>query len=192
MESFELTSEEQKQLLELSREAMEKGVWGERIDPLDLSTFPEALRRIAATFVTLTKEGNLRGCIGTLEARKPLIEDAREHAVAASLQDFRFPPVQPGELPQIRMEISILTPMQRLDYENPEDLVHKLRPGVDGVVLQDGIRRATFLPQVWRTVPNTEDFLSSLCAKMGASQDLWRLKPLDVFTYQVMEIHEKE
>jgi len=114
----------------------------------------------------------------------------REHAIAAALQDYRFPPVQPEELGSIEIEVSRLTRPQPLPYDGPADLIAKLRPGVDGVILQDGFRRATFLPQVWEKIPAPEQFLSELCLKMGAPADLWRRKPLEVSTYQVEEFHE--
>ena len=134
--------------------------------------------------------GDLRGCIGALEAYQPLAEDVREHAVAAALNDYRFPPVQVAELNGISLEVSRLTAPVPLEYTSPEDLVAKLRPGVDGVILRDGGRRATFLPQVWEKLPDAENFLANLCHKMGASPDLWRRKHLEVLTYQVEEFHE--
>ena len=101
-----------------------------------------------------------------------------------------FPQVRPDELDQIEIEVSVLTPKNPLEYEDSQDLIKKLRPGVDGVVLQDGFRKATFLPQVWDQIPQPEQFLTHLCQKMGASPDLWRKKHLMVFTYQVQEFQE--
>jgi AmmeMemoRadiSam system protein A len=140
--------------------------------------------------VTLTSHGELRGCIGALEATQPLVEDVRIHAIAAALEDYRFPPVHPEELPFIKIEISRLTTPQPLDYRDPADLLSQLRPGVDGVVLRDGMRRATFLPQVWEKVPEADIFLGMLCRKMGAPTETWRKKKLTVLTYQVEEFHE--
>ena len=110
--------------------------------------------------------------------------------MAAALQDYRFPQVRPDELGRIEIEISVLTPRTELDYETPEDLIQKLRPNVDGVVLQDSFRKATFLPQVWEQLPQPEPFLAHLCQKMGAASNLWQKKHLTVFTYQVQEFHE--
>ncbi|MEP0806667.1 MAG: AmmeMemoRadiSam system protein A [Chloroflexota bacterium] len=185
-----LTAEEQKTLLRLAREAMEHAVRGEKLPPLDLSSLSPTLREPGASFVTLTIGGQLRGCIGALEAYQPLAEDVREHAIAAALQDPRFPPVREDELSKIQVEVSRLTRPLPLDYKDASDLLSKLRPGVDGVVLRDGFRRATFLPQVWEKIPNPAEFLDNLCYKMGASPDLWRRKRLDVLTYQVEEFHE--
>ena len=96
----------------------------------------------------------------------------------------------PDELPQIAIEVSRLTPPTPLEYTTPEDLLSRLRPGIDGVVLRDGPRRATFLPQVWEKLPDPSDFLANLCYKMGAAPDQWRKKHLDVLVYQVEEFHE--
>ncbi len=185
-----LTQEEKDILLRLAREAIKRAVRGQERKPLDLASLPPRLREPGASFVTLTMAGNLRGCIGALEPYQPLAEDVCEHAVAAALQDFRFPPLQSGELPHIEIEISRLTLPVPLTYTTPEDLLAKLRPGVDGVILRDGFHRATFLPQVWAKLPDPADFLDNLCYKMGASPTLWRQKHLDVLVYQVEEFHE--
>ncbi len=185
-----LTSEERRILLQIARQALESGVRGEPLPPLQLDQLPPRLRQKGSAFVTLTRRGQLRGCIGGLEAYQPLAEDVRQHAIAAALQDYRFPPVEPHELSEINIEISCLTTPEPLQYEKPEDLPKLLRPGIDGVVLKDGLRRATFLPQVWDKIPEPEAFLDMLCQKMGAPADLWRRKKLDVFVYRVEEFHE--
>ena len=186
-----LTPDERKLLLALARQALVEGVSGLRLLPLDLQSLPEALRLPGATFVTLTKQGELRGCVGALEAYQPLAEDAREHAVAAALQDFRFPPVAPDEVADLEIEISRLTAPEPLEYQDAQQLIKALRPGVDGVILRDGIRRATFLPQVWLKLPEPSEFLDHLCAKMGNEPQLWRYKKLLVYRYQVEEFHEE-
>jgi uncharacterized protein len=188
--SEHLNADEKQMLLRLAREALESGVRGENLPPLDPATLPSLLREKGAAFVTLTEHGQLRGCIGALQPYQPLAEDVREHAVAAATQDYRFPPIQPNELPKIHIEVSRLTLPQPLPYTSPEDLLLKLRPGVDGVILKDGYRRATFLPQVWEQIPDKAKFLSHLCQKMGAAADLWRHKHLNVQIYQVEEFHE--
>ena len=124
------------------------------------------------------------------EAYQPLADDVREHAMAAALQDPRFPPVQPGELNGIRIEVSRLTEPVELEYSTAEELLVKLRPHVDGVILRDGFRRATFLPQVWEKIPDPADFLDNLCYKMGAEAGVWRRKHLTIQIYQVEEFHE--
>ena len=186
----QLTIEEQKILLRLAREAMERGVKGEDLPPLALASLPSRLREEGSSFVTLTIRGQLRGCIGSLHPYLPLAEDVREHAVAAALNDPRFPPVREAELNGIRIEVSRLTPPILLEYQGAEDLLCRLRPHVDGVILRDGFHRATFLPQVWEKIPDPEEFLNNLCYKMGINYDAWRSKPLEVLTYQVEEFHE--
>ena len=185
-----LTLEEQQTLLRLARDAMERGVKGEKLPPLDQSTLPPHLCEQGASFITLTVHGELRGCIGGLEARQPLAEDVREHAVASALEDPRFPPVREEELSRIQIEVSRLTRPIPLEYKDAKDLLSKLRPHVDGVILQDGFHRATFLPQVWEKIPEAAAFLDNLCYKMGVNSSVWRSKHLEVLTYQVEEFHE--
>ncbi len=186
----ELTFEERQILLRLAREAMERGVRGEKLSPLDESTLSLHLREQGSSFITLTVRGELRGCIGGLEARQSLAEDVREHAVAAALEDPRFPRVSERELNGIKIEVSRLTRPLPLEYKDADDLLSKLRPHVDGVILRDGYRRATFLPQVWEKISDPAEFLNSLCYKMGVSESLWRSKHLEAFTYQVEEFRE--
>ena len=185
-----LTNEERKTLLHIAREAIEHAVRGEKPARLAQSTLTPALREQGASFVTLTVRGQLRGCIGALEAYQPLADDVREHAVAAALEDPRFPQMSEDELSRISIEVSRLTRPVPLDYEDADDLLSKLRPHEDGVILKDGFRRATFLPQVWEKIPDPSEFLGNLCYKMGARDNLWRTKHLDVLIYQVEEFHE--
>ena len=186
-----LTLEEQKILLRLAREAMERGVKGEGLPALDPDSLPLNLRGEGSSFVTLTVHGQLRGCIGSLEPHESLAQDVRAHAVAAALNDPRFPPVQEDELNRIQIEVSRLTLPISLEYKDANDLLSKLHPYVDGVILRDAsYRRATFLPQVWEKIPDPANFLDNLCYKMGVQHDDWRSKHLEVLTYQVEEFHE--
>jgi AmmeMemoRadiSam system protein A len=185
-----LTEEERSILLKLARQALEAAVNKRTFPPLDFNSLPHRLHQPGASFVTLTRRGELRGCIGALEPYLPLAEDVCEHAIAAGLQDYRFPPVQPSELDEILIEVSRLTLPQDLAYEGSQDLIRRLRPNMDGVTLWDGIRRATFLPQVWEKIPDPATFLSHLCQKMGASPDAWRQRKMKVQIYQVEEFHE--
>jgi AmmeMemoRadiSam system protein A len=186
-----LTLEDQKILLRLARESMERGVRGEELPPLDESSLPPGLREEGSSFITLTMNGELRGCIGSLEPHQSLAQDVREHAVAAALKDPRFPAVRDEELSQIQIEVSRLTRPVPLEYEDADDLLSKLCPHVDGVVVRAGsYRRATFLPQVWEKISDPAEFLSNLCYKMGVDPNLWRTQHLDVFVYRVEEFHE--
>ena len=185
-----LTDDERQFLLRAARQALEHGVKKIMLPSPDASCVSPRLLEPGASFVTLTVRGDLRGCIGALDPYQPLVEDVREHAVAAALEDYRFPPVQPDELEAIRIEISRLTVPQPLEYTTPEDLLGKLCPHMDGVVLRDGFQRATFLPQVWEKIPEAADFLDNLCYKMGAPRDQWRRKHLDVLIYRVEQFQE--
>ncbi len=185
-----LNPQERTELLTQARLAIEAAVSGKPMPSVDWNVLSETLLKPGASFVTLTRHGQLHGCIGALEPYQPLIEDVREHAAAAATQDYRFSPLRLTELPEIVIEISRLTQPVHLEYENPDDLIKRLRPGIDGVVLRDGYRRSTFLPQVWEKIPDPAEFLSNLCYKMGAAPDLWRQKKLEVDIYQVEEFHE--
>jgi len=188
----QLTDGEKQTLLRLARGAMEHAVRGKKLPPLDKGSLTTCLLDNGASFVTLTINNNLRGCIGALEAYQPLAKDVREHAVAAALDDPRFRPVDEIELNRIRIEVSRLTAPYPLEYSSSTELLAKLRPHVDGVILKDEYRRATFLPQVWEKIPDPEDFLDHLCAKMGADPRVWQNKKLTVHVYQVEEFHEMD
>jgi AmmeMemoRadiSam system protein A len=185
-----LTQSEKEILLKLARQSIEWAVRGQSHPPLQIAEFTPNLKVNAACFVTLTKAGQLRGCIGALEASMPLVEDVYEHAAAAALEDYRFPQVAESELSEIQIGISRLTNPQPLNYSTQEDLLSKLHPGLDGVVIKDGRKRATFLPQVWEQVKSKEEFMDHLCYKMGVARDIWRNKHLEVLIYNVDEFHE--
>jgi AmmeMemoRadiSam system protein A len=187
---FSLSEAEKLLLLQIARRAVEAAVCQKARPALRLEDLPERLRQERSTFVTLTRFGELRGCIGGLEACLPLALDVIEHAAAAARDDHRFPPVQPEELNEIRIEISCLTPPRLLPYTEGSDLAARLRLGVDGLVLLDGVRRATFLPQVWKKLPSPELFLGHLCLKMGTRADAWRSGKLKALVYQVEEFAE--
>lgn len=188
--STPLTDGEKQTLLRVAREAIENAVKGKVASHINPTSLTQTLREQGSSFVTLTIHGELRGCIGALEAYQPLVEDVREHAIAAALEDPRFPPLTQLELNRIQIEVSRLTSPQELDYADPDDLLKKLRPHVDGVILKHGHRRATFLPQVWEKIPDPVEFLEQLCYKMGEQENLWRQAKLQVLIYQVEEFHE--
>jgi len=185
-----LSGTERSFLLSLARQSIASCVNNQPLPAIVQDQLSPILRQQGASFVTLTINGYLRGCVGALEPYQSLAEDVREHAIAAAFQDYRFPPVEAAEIKDIEIEISYLTKPERLNYSNPDELLKLLRPNIDGVVLRDGMRRSTFLPQVWEKIADPEDFLEQLCMKMGAAADLWRRKMLEVFTYQVEEFHE--
>jgi hypothetical protein len=131
------------------------------------------LSRPAATFVTLTQGGELRGCIGSLEALRPLAMDVAENAVAAAFRDPRFAPLTSDELVRTRIEVSLLEPPEPLSFADEADALSQLQPGLDGLILTHGRRRATFLPQVWETLPDPERFLAQLKLKAGLPAHYW-------------------
>jgi AmmeMemoRadiSam system protein A len=187
-----LTPLEREELLTMARDAITRSVRHQELLPIDLNTLTETLQQVGASFVTLTKRGELRGCIGSLEGRRPLAEDVRDNAISAAFHDPRFPPVSPDELQDLRVEVSVLSAPQPLAYDGPDDLMTKLRPGVDGVVIESGWKRATFLPQVWEKIPDPKQFLEFLCRKAHLPADAYRHPGLDVYTYQVEKFEEGE
>ncbi|MGC9469519.1 MAG: AmmeMemoRadiSam system protein A [Anaerolineae bacterium] len=185
-----LTDEEGTFLLRLARRTIEEALAEESTETLPSSP-TQRLEEPGATFVTLhTRSGALRGCIGSLAARRPLVEDVRSNALAAAFEDPRFPPLKRSELSDVVVEISVLTPAKPLEYQDPQELLEKLRPGVDGVVIERGWHRATFLPQVWEQLPRPEKFLAHLCYKAGLSARAWQEGDLSVSIYEVQKFEE--
>ncbi len=141
-----------------------------RVQPED---YPPALRETLACFVTLNRRGQLRGCIGHLEAMQPLVRDVAENAWAAAFRDPRFPPLEESELGGLELHISILTPSEPMEFDSEADLLRQIRPGVDGLILEDGFARGTFLPSVWESLPRVADFWLQLKRKAGLPMDHW-------------------
>ncbi len=188
------TREEERWLLGLARDTLARITAGEEPPDVDLDAVSPALAEERACFVTLRRrdDGTLRGCTGTLVARRPLAEEVVAMTVQTALHDPRFASVQAHEVPGLHLEISVLTPSQTLEFADPEDLLRKLRPGVDGVTLRLDRRRATFLPQVWQSYPDPRLFLTLLAQKMGVGPDAWRDPAIQVETYQTIVIEESD
>lgn len=142
------------------------------------------------TFITLHKNGKLRGCIGTLDTSETLREGVEKNAVNAAFHDPRFPELKKNELDEIDIEVSVLSEPIDLEYKDGEDLVLKLEPGIHGVIIQKGPSRATFLPQVWDQLPEPEIFLSHLCTKAGLNSQEWKKGKLEVMIYNVQYFKE--
>jgi len=138
-----------------------------------------------AAFVTLKINGELRGCIGELEARTSLYESVSRNTEQAAFHDPRFHPLRKDELEELEIEISILSEPKLLEYSSPQDLLNKLRPNIDGVIITKDFNCATFLPQVWENIPDKKVFLSELCSKARLRADEWKRGSLKVETYQV-------
>ena len=150
------------------------------------------LNQKRGVFVSLHKQGLLRGCIGTIEPISTIKDAVNENAVFAALKDSRFSPVSRKELDQIDIEVSVLTQPVSLEYKDPDDLLSRLVPHQDGVVLQKGYRKATFLPQVWAQLPSAQAFLSHLCLKAGLNADAWEKEQLTISVYQVQSFSETQ
>lgn len=185
-----LTKDEKQYLLQVARAALEAAANHRQLPPLDLKTLPERLQTKGASFVTLTRLGKLRGCIGTLIVQRPLAEDVQQHAVEAARHDRRFPPIQPDETQTIAIEVSVLSEPQPMLDTDPAMIPKLLRPGVDGVVIRSGSRRATFLPQVWERVSSPEQFLEMLCQKAGMPGEAWKQGDVEMLVYQVESFHD--
>ncbi|MBN1247948.1 MAG: AmmeMemoRadiSam system protein A [Anaerolineae bacterium] len=193
MDSDHLTEEQGQYLVQLARTTIQEALEGrsEAASGATTSTPSSQLEEPGASFVTLhTRAGALRGCIGSLVARRPLVEDVRANALAAAFEDPRFPPLTAEELPDTVIEVSVLTPPQRLWCESPTELIDRLRPNIDGVIVERGWHRATFLPQVWEQLPRAEDFLTRLCYKAGMSGRAWTEGNVDVSIYGVQKFEE--
>lgn len=139
---------------------------------LAVAESPELLEA-GATFVTLMQGAQLRGCMGSLEAHRPLVQDVAHNALAAAFRDPRFPPLPPGEFLSTRIEVSLLSAPEDFPVTDEQDCLAKLRPGIDGLILTHGMHRATFLPQVWESLPAPDDFLRQLKLKAGLPADFW-------------------
>ncbi len=185
-----LAEDEGRYLLRLARHTLEQAL-NVSTGPMEPPPPSELMEQFGAAFVTLNKRGGeLRGCIGSLVACRTLIQDVCANAYAAAFEDPRFPPLTKEELPDIVIEVSVLTRPEPLQYTGPKDLVAKLRPDIDGVVIERGWHRATFLPQVWDQLPLPEEFLAHLCYKAGLPGLAWKQGDLEVSTYQVQEFVE--
>lgn len=187
-----LSPDERRLLLALAREALRRSVAGAPPPEIARCKVPPRLAEPAACFVTLTRAGQLRGCIGNLDPRGPLWQGVLENTRAAALRDARFSPVTADEWETIEIEISVLAPPQPLAFASPTELLARLEPGRDGVILELGARRATFLPQVWEKLPDKAKFLDQLALKAGGAPGDWRLPGTSVKTYQVEHFSEGE
>ena len=160
-------------LLEVAGRAIEQSLHTGRPWLPDPESHAAALREMRATFVTLRRAGELRGCVGTLEAVRPLVVDVAHNAWAAAFRDPRFPPLETAERAGLDIHLSILCPAEPLDFGSEEDLLGQLRPGVDGLILEEGGCRGTFLPAVWEALPEPRAFLRELKRKAGLPADHW-------------------
>jgi AmmeMemoRadiSam system protein A len=160
------------ELLKLAARSIEAGLAGDRLK-VRASDFAQPLRVTRATFVTLMVSARLRGCIGTLEARRTLVEDVVSNAYSAAFEDPRFPPLERAELDQLDIHLSLLSSPEPILVGSEQELIAQIRPSVDGLVLEEGARRGTFLPSVWEQLPDPIEFLRQLKRKAGLPADYW-------------------
>jgi uncharacterized protein len=184
--SFTKLNDDDKQiLLGVAKNSIQHGLKNHSPLPVKLNEYSPLLKELGASFITLNLNNQLRGCIGTLEAFQPLIADVSEHAYAAAFKDPRFSPLTENEFEKLEVHISVLTKSSAIDFSDEADLLRQLRPGVDGLILQKGAHRATFLPSVWEQLPAPEDFLNHLKMKAGLSEHYWS-RDIEVSRYQTI------
>ena len=178
-------------LLDTARQSIRHGL--AKGHPLQVETdhLETALREPGASFVTLHSGEELRGCIGSLQAHRPLIRDIAENAFSAAFHDPRFPPVTDGELKSISLDISVLGQAERMTFDSEQELLKQIRPTVDGLILKDGNYRGTFLPSVWKSLPDSKEFLQHLKLKAGLPADHWSDK-LEVWRYTTESFGDKD
>ncbi|TKB11657.1 AmmeMemoRadiSam system protein A [Desulforhopalus sp. IMCC35007] len=184
-----LTNEQGAVLLRLARETLVHKFSGG--SPVAVPNDPDLLQQ-RAVFVTLTLAGKLRGCIGNLVPVGPLWQGVSDNALHAAFDDQRFSPLTVKELGQVKIEVSVLTPAVELRHTGGADLLEKLRPGIDGVILKKGRQSATFLPQVWEQLTDPSLFLAHLCLKAGLPKECWITDEISIETYQVESFSEEK
>jgi AmmeMemoRadiSam system protein A len=175
-------------LLPIARSAIGETL-GQKIEIAN--SLPNWLHENAACFVTLHRYGELRGCIGTIEAYRPLVKDVKSNAVNAAMRDPRFTPLQRVEFAEIEIEVSVLSPTEAISCSDELDALWQIRAGIDGLVLEWRGHRGTFLPQVWENLPDKQDFLQQLKRKAGLPANFWAVD-LNLYRYTVSQWSEKD
>ena len=183
------TREQKQVLVTAARSSIQHGLQSGKTETINVENYDPELQEIRATFVTLKIEQSLRGCIGTLEGKYPLIRSVAKYAYAAAFRDPRFKPLSQEEFEKITLSISILTPAEIIKFDSESDLINQLVPDIDGLIIKSGNRGATFLPAVWESLPNAEKFLSQLKAKAQIRLDE---SIIAASRYEAVEICEKD
>jgi AmmeMemoRadiSam system protein A len=160
-------------VLALAHESIAHGLTHGTPLSVKLNDYPACLTERTATFVTLKRNGELRGCIGNLVASRPLVTDVAENAFAAAFRDPRFAPLTQADLTGLEIQISLLSTPENFKVSSEQELVEKLRPGIDGLIMEEGPQRGTFLPSVWESLPDPVDFVRQLKLKSGLPVDYW-------------------
>ncbi|MCW8827359.1 MAG: AmmeMemoRadiSam system protein A [Gammaproteobacteria bacterium] len=167
------SDKQREQLLKLAHDSIRHGLDSGHPLSVNTSEYEESLNEKRACFVTLHLDGELRGCIGSLEAHRKLVDDIAHNAFSAAFQDPRFPPLTEPEFEKVDIDISILTPPVAMQFSSEPELLDQIRPGVDGLIIEDQGRRGTFLPSVWEQLPDKIQFLMHLKMKAGLSPQHW-------------------
>jgi len=186
-----LSAKERASLLALARRSIEHGLETGKSLQVASGDFPPALQDERACFVTLNRAGALRGCIGHLEAIQPLVSDVVENAYAAAFRDPRFPPLGSNELRDLELHISVLAPAVPIKFASEEELVRQLRPGLDGLILEERSRRGTFLPSVWDALGEPQAFLDHLKIKAGLPANYWSDR-IKIYRYETESFSEDD
>jgi len=173
MLSIKLSKDEQQTCIDVAKQSILHGLQSGSALDVVTENYASTLQQRLACFVTLHKQGQLRGCIGSLEAYQPLINDVAEHAFAAAFNDTRFPALQQKEFKDLDIEISVLSQPEAMQFNSEEDLLRQIRPGLDGLILEYRYHRGTFLPSVWEQLPQVQDFLQHLKVKAGLDKNWW-------------------
>jgi len=170
---IELSDSEQTRLLDIARQSLSSGLATGRALQFEISQLEDSLQIDAAVFITLTRSGELRGCVGSLQAVEPLAQAVATSAFNAAFRDRRFGPLGVDELDAIRIEISVLSEMEPIEADSRQALLDSLQPGVDGLLLEDQGYRSTFLPKVWEKITSPAEFLQQLMLKAGLGAGHW-------------------
>jgi len=187
-----LTEGDKEFLVHLARDTLNSYLKDGKKPDIDEAELSDSLKKVQGCFVTLDSGGHLRGCIGHIIPQEELYKCVIDNAISAATKDRRFNPVDYDESKGLGVEVSVLTVPEKLSYDSPDDLLNKLRPMVDGVVVKSGWRQSTYLPQVWDAFPDKESFLSQLCLKGGSNGDCWKKENTEIYTYQAEVFHENE
>lgn len=181
-----LSTENRQLLRNLARASIKHGLAAGKALEINIDDYPAELQANKATFVTLHRNKELRGCIGILQPLRPLAEDVAYNAWAAAFTDSRFKPLTENELDELDIHISILGTPEEMEFDSEDDLVAQIRPGIDGLILEQGFHKGTFLPSVWDSLTEAGEFLNHLKLKAGLPADYWSDK-IKVKRYTVEE-----
>lgn len=187
---MKLNKKQQKFLLQIARKTLEEYLFSKNKLEISKKDIENQLIDRAATFVTLTINNELRGCIGNILPKQPLYIDVINNSLSAAFADPRFPALEVKDIDKVKIEISILSKPKRINYDDVTDLLKKIKPKIHGVIIQSNFHQATFLPQVWNELEKKEDFLTNLALKAGLSPNAWKDPEIEFFCYTVESFSE--